>query len=631
MTRISNTMQLNMFLSSLSTNQSNMIKTQEQISTLMRINRPSDDPIGANLSMELQLTLERSAKYQTNAGYGSNILNIADSALGDLNDIMTTARTIMLREEQSIDPATRRSSAIEVDGLLNQAISLANTKFGDRHIFGGFNTTEDPFSIVGDAVLYRGDESEQFLDVSASISIAINMTGSTAFGALTSEVQGNVDLNPTIASATKLADLNAGAGITSGSIQVGDGVTTTTIDLSTAENLGDVVDIINNDPAGIVTATLTGTGVTLTGGTGSIFVREVNNGRTASDLGVFQQALTAGPMVGGDLDPSLTQLTLLSQLNGGTGLTDLTTDVTITNGTASATFDFTGATTMQDILRTINNSDTFVQASINNAGTGIDVTSRLNGARLNIADAAGGVNAAELGIQLSFSRMRLVDMNAGKGVASSDGNDFQVTLTNGDTIQVDISNAVTIQDVLDLINNDVENGSGFLTASVVPGANQIQLVDTSGGTGDLIVNGINGSFAADGLGILGSDASGTLTGSDLSPAGFETDSLFSALAALKKALNDDDTQAIARAGLLIDQATDILLDARAEVGARGARLELTSNRLADEELQLTNLLTETRSIDLTEAIVRLQDQQVLFQANLATAALVTRTSLLDFL
>jgi flagellar hook-associated protein 3 FlgL len=155
MIRISSNLQMNMFLSSLGTNQSKMLESQEQISSMMRIIQPSDDPVGANLSMELQLTLERNEQYIRNVDYSSNMLNTADSAIKELTEIMSEAKAIMLREIQDRDADVRRTSALEVDGLLSRAVDLGNTQFGERYVFGGFNTDEAPFSATNDAVLYR--------------------------------------------------------------------------------------------------------------------------------------------------------------------------------------------------------------------------------------------------------------------------------------------------------------------------------------------------------------------------------------------------------------------------------------------------------------------------------------------
>jgi flagellar hook-associated protein 3 FlgL len=123
----------------------------------------------------------------------------------------------------------------------------------------------------------------------------------------------------------------------------------------------------------------------------------------------------------------------------------------------------------------------------------------------------------------------------------------------------------------------------------------------------------------------------TLTGTDLSPAGVQTESLFTALIRLRDALLAGDTGAITRAGAMIDAAKSTVLNAVAEAGSRAARLEMTDTRLEDEEVNLQAALSDTRDVNTAEAIVKLQMEQTMFQAGLATAAGLLQNSLLNYL
>lgn len=398
-----------------------------------------------------------------------------------------------------------------------------------------------------------------------------------------------------------------------------------------------MVDIINSQGGGMVTASINGAqnGLTLTTAGGNIGVYEVNGGTTARDLGILNGAITAGPLVGADLDPTLDATTTLSSLFGGAGLTNPAANIVITNGTQSATINFAGASNIQDILNAINTSGAGVTARINDAGNGIDIVSNLNGARLSIVDAPGGGTAGELGIVLGLARTKLSDLNNGVGVSTVDGDDFGITRSDGAVIKVDISNATTLQDVVDLINNDADNTGGKLVASIDAANNRLVLTDNSGGSGDMVVQSTNGSYSAENLGIAGTAANGpapmTLNGADLSPVGSQTQNVFSALLALRNALLANDTNAIQRAGLMVDAAKSQILGAIAEVGTREQRLELAQNRLADQKASLEKLRSETMSTNLAEAATKYQNEQTTYQAGLAVAAMLLKTSLLDYL
>ncbi len=638
-TRVTGALQRNMLLGTMGRSMRTILELQNQISSGYRILKPSDDPLGANRTLEIQSMLDKIARYRANIQTADHRLSSTESALRNLDDLLDSAKTIMLREVGSTaTPATRVNSAIEIDNILEQAISIANRQFGNHYLFSGAVDGADPFALMSDHVVYNGDENEESVQISAGITMAANITGSSAFGALSTEIQSNVDLDSIITADTLLRDLNGGEGIAAGSIIVADGLTTTTIDLSNAETIGDVLDIINNDPAGFVTATINGAGDGLeldTISTGNISINEVNGNTTASDLGILQTTLAAGPLVGSDVDPALNMLSPITSLLAGAGLASLSSQITITNGSESATIDFVGATTVQDILNRFNQAGVNVIASINDDRDGINVVSKANGTRLDIQDVGAGTSAAELGLLMTLDRMKLADLNNGIGVATVAGDDIRITRSDGVVIEVDISNATTVGDVISLINNDPENTGGLLVASVAGTNDRLVLTDSSGGGGDLVTENIGASFGASNLGIQATLPNGAppmvLTGGDLSPAGVQTESLFTALIRLRDALLAYDTGAITRAGAMIDAAKATVLNAVAEAGARVQRLEMTDLRLEDENVNLQIALSETRNVNIAEAIIRLQAEQTTFQAGLATAAVLLQNSLLDYL
>ena len=638
-TRVTGLLQRNMMLGTMNSSMRAIMDLQNQISSGYRINKPSDDPIGANRSIEIQGMLEEIARFRANIQSADHRLSATEAALLDMDNLLDSAKTIMLREVgSSATPESRTNAAIEIDNILKQAMSLANRKFGNHYLFGGAENSTNPFTLLSDRVVYNGDECEDYLRISAGITMAVNIPGSDAFGALSTEIIGSVDMGPAVTTDTLLSDLNDGEGIAAGFILVGDGLTTTTIDLSGAETVGDVLDIINNDPAGFVTAAINaaGDGIELdTITTGNISVNEVSNNTTASDLGILQTTLAAGPLTGSDINPVLNMLTTITSLLGGAGLTNPAGQITITNGADSATIDLAGATTVQDVLNRFNQAGVDIVASINSNRTGINVVSRANGSRLSISDVGAGVSAAELGILMTLDRVKLDDLNNGAGVTTLPGDDISITRSDGVVIEVDISNAVTISDVIGLINSDPENTGGLLVASVAATNDRIVLTDSSGGGGDLLVENIGGGFTASGLGIDGTTANGAppmvLTGSDLSPVGVQTDSLFTALIRLRDALVANDQPAITRAGAMIENSKELVLNAVAEAGARVQRLELTDMRLEDEDLNLVAALSETRDVNFAEAIVRLQAEEMIFQAGLASAATLMQNSLMNYL
>lgn len=131
-----------------------------------------------------------------------------------------------------------------------------------------------------------------------------------------------VDLMPAVTDSTRLVDLNGGAGVARGSVQISDGSSSVTIDLSGAETVGDVLDLLEaHPPSGrILTARYTDQGITVeldsTGG-GNLTITEVSGNTTAADLGIFTASGSgAGPVGGEDVNPRLSLTTRLGDAFG---------------------------------------------------------------------------------------------------------------------------------------------------------------------------------------------------------------------------------------------------------------------------------------------------------------------------
>lgn len=81
----------------------------------------------------------------------------------------------------------------------------------------------------------------------------------------------------------------------------------------------------------------------------------------------------------------------------------------------------------------------------------------------------------------------------------------------------------------------------------------------------------------------------------------------------------------------IDQQTNGIINARADLGARMNRLEMIESRLADQEIIATKIMSNNEFIDFEEAITNLLTQENLHRAALAAGSKVMQPSLIDFL
>lgn len=633
--RVSSVLARNVVLSNLGRNQREMLRLQEQLSSGFLINRPSDDPIGANRVIDFTAGISRNETFLRNIQAADGRLAMSEGALASATGVLTRLQ-VLFHEQRggTADAQSRRQAADEVTLLLQDAVRQANLRFEGRALFGGSRTDRDPFTLVADGVVFNGDLEALRADVSDGIRMVTNVSGD-AFGALSDEIRGldpatllPIDLDPRASPATRLTDLNQGRGVALGSVGITVGLTTTVVDLRIAQSVGDVVDLINDAATG-VTAAFNAATNTFEFTSGSAFsIGEVSNGSTGLDLGILV-AGGPGTVAGAVLDPALTKETLLGDLFGGAGIDS--SGMVLANQTSGQTYTatlgaavFAGTSTVEQVLNAINASGAYVHARID--GRGISVVSRLSGGRLTIAE-NGGTTADDLGLLSTLARARITDLNGGLGVDTVAGPDLKITKKDGTTLLIDVDNAVTVQDLLNAIDADPD-----LTAAIVGG--QIEVTDTTAPAGTLSIEDVSPGFAATQLGIRGSVTGAgpqTITGTGLTFAGAQVDGLFTSLLRLRDALLADDPAAMDAAFRASEVAREKLLDARGEVGARVAGLELTRNRLDLEKTELEKLRGSTQDVDIAEAATRFQIQSSILQASLAAAARILETSLLNFL
>ncbi len=79
---------------------------------------------------------------------------------------------------------------------------------------------------------------------------------------------------------------------------------------------------------------------------------------------------------------------------------------------------------------------------------------------------------------------------------------------------------------------------------------------------------------------------------------------------------------------VLDDDLETLLNVQAELGGRLTRLDMTRNKLSDDELTYTRFLSENEDIDLARVISEIKFQETALQASLSASARAIQPSLL---
>ncbi|MFO0791467.1 MAG: hypothetical protein U0805_18565 [Pirellulales bacterium] len=332
---------------------------------------------------------------------------------------------------------------------------------------------------------------------------------------------------------------------------------------------------------------------------------------------------------------------------GGSGqVLDTAHGLIVTNGGKTVTLNTSNLKTVEDFLNLLNGSGLGLDAEINANRDGINILSRLSGTDLQIGE-NGGAMATQLGVRTYTGETKLADLNHGVGVAKqfdATKADFRITARDGTQLDINLSTAKDVQDVIDLINNHAANNTGTtkVVAQLATTGNGIQLLDQSTvSTGNLTVDALEGSQAAQYLGLMSLDQTQVTSNTTNADGDYvmqtedrysiETDSVFTTLLRLQKALKANDTGEIGKSIEVLDSDVKRVNYARAEIGSRLQSLEVIGSKLDDENVQLKSALSDDIDVDLAQAISDMTAHQYALQAALQTAASLLQMTLLSYM
>jgi flagellar hook-associated protein 3 FlgL len=157
-----------------------MEKLQNESATLKKLNTPSDDPVGAAKVLEVRTEKVNNDQFISNGKLAEAFLNNTDHALSQLVDIVNRAKEIAVNQSSAASSTdeSRLGVAEEIAQLYNQAVAVANTRIGDRYLFGGYKTQKPPVDPNG---RYVGDNGQMMVEIAKGVYIAMNVPGSEAF------------------------------------------------------------------------------------------------------------------------------------------------------------------------------------------------------------------------------------------------------------------------------------------------------------------------------------------------------------------------------------------------------------------------------------------------------------------
>ncbi len=190
--------------SQLGTLQSQMAKTQMQLSTNRRMLSAADDPVASARALEVTQSQSVNTQFAANRTNARNALSMEEIALSSTGDLIKDVQELVVRAGNgAMNDSDRNTFATELEGRLQDLMGIANTADGQGgYLFGGYKSTNVPFMRTAAGADYNGDQGQRQLQVASSRQVAMSDSGSAVF-------ENNMTGNGTFT--TRVADTNSGA------------------------------------------------------------------------------------------------------------------------------------------------------------------------------------------------------------------------------------------------------------------------------------------------------------------------------------------------------------------------------------------------------------------------------------
>jgi flagellar hook-associated protein 3 FlgL len=206
--RITTQMTTTGVLANINNVQQQMATTQQQLSTGLKINQPSDDPYGASLAIQLKNDLSNLGNYQSSVTDGTAWASAADTSLTNVMSMLQRAQELTVQASNGDESATDLSAtADEIDQLADAMKQEANAQYNGQYVFSGTATGTAPYSsATGDT--FQGNTGAITRTIGPNSSLQVNVDISGVLGSGTSAADGKLlDTLRTIAS-----DMRSGNG-----------------------------------------------------------------------------------------------------------------------------------------------------------------------------------------------------------------------------------------------------------------------------------------------------------------------------------------------------------------------------------------------------------------------------------
>lgn len=162
-TRITNNITVRNYLKGMRNNLSSLTSSNGKLTTQRSFNKASENVSSAARALRVRRLLNDNERYTSNVSDLTGRLETASTNLRSLSTIYQGMTDLVTQSTNgTLSDQDRQIVSQQIDNLRDQALSIANSKYGDQYLFcsAGNEASSAPFEVGGDGLLrYNGNST----------------------------------------------------------------------------------------------------------------------------------------------------------------------------------------------------------------------------------------------------------------------------------------------------------------------------------------------------------------------------------------------------------------------------------------------------------------------------------------
>jgi flagellar hook-associated protein 3 FlgL len=168
-----------------------LAQVQNEVSTGLKVNQPSDDPVAFAQISQIKTAAARLTAYTQNISSATSTLNDSVSTLTNVNNLLVQAQQLAQQgadASTNSDQTNRDALASQVNSLIGEALSDANSQPGGKSLYAGTATGTVPFTVATtnasgqpESVAYNGTAQNTATVIGQGQTVSTQYAGSAVF------------------------------------------------------------------------------------------------------------------------------------------------------------------------------------------------------------------------------------------------------------------------------------------------------------------------------------------------------------------------------------------------------------------------------------------------------------------